>query len=204
MWSCLTAQTPLTSLAQPGLAETCSERRVFPPAAAMFVPDSREKHLPTPPGDDIRLGGCRRQQARGPVRPLSWLGAGAWGTSPGPQALPDTRTIRTVAPEREAKGRRVGQGQAQGWRCQLWHQVCQQQACSPGQGPAALPSHLPSCTSLSREIISKVVSVSVPCCVFLPALPFTLRAAGHLLAPLLAIIFKVTHLTEHHLLQDRQ
>lgn len=40
------------------LAETCRGWRVFPPAAAPFVPDSREKHLAAPRGD-IRLGGAR-------------------------------------------------------------------------------------------------------------------------------------------------
>lgn len=50
MRSCLAAQTPLSSITQPGPAETCSQRRVFLPAAALFVPDSREKHLAAPPG----------------------------------------------------------------------------------------------------------------------------------------------------------
>lgn len=49
MRSCLTAQTPPASIAQPVLAETCSERWVFPPAATLFVPESREKHLAAPP-----------------------------------------------------------------------------------------------------------------------------------------------------------
>lgn len=46
----------------------------------------------------------------------------------------------------------------------------------PGQGPAALPSLLPSCTSLLRETISRAVSEPMPCCGFLPALPFMLGA----------------------------
>lgn len=77
MRSCLAAQTPLASITQPGPAETCSQRWVFPPAAALFVPDSREKHLAAPPG--VTSGGeggpahpGRRSRGMSPAPRYSW------------------------------------------------------------------------------------------------------------------------------------
>lgn len=76
------------------LAETCRGWRVFPPAAAPFVPDSREKHLAAPRGD-IRLGGCPSRLAlltRGKLQSFAmWrrrggLAGRAGGASPSPFA----------------------------------------------------------------------------------------------------------------------
>lgn len=89
MRSCLAAQTPLASITQPGPAETCSQRRVFPPAAALFVPDSREKHLAAPPGMTSGSEG-------GPAHPGRGLGRGAGGCHPAPgtAGLPSTQWQR--------------------------------------------------------------------------------------------------------------
>lgn len=74
----LPVQLPPRRERTPALAETCRGRRVFPPAAAPFVPDSREKHLAAPRGD-IRLGGARPAWPCSPVESSKALVCGGDG-----------------------------------------------------------------------------------------------------------------------------
>lgn len=184
----LAAQSPLAGIAQPAHAETCSRRWVFPPSAAPFVPDSREKHPAAPPRDDIRFRGCPR------------LGGGARGTSPTPSSpsspsSPWLRSGRHSEATRDKGGcKALGVGYGTG----------QHGSDGAAQGRGwllSLPSS-PSRTTLFREIISKVVSVPGPRCVFLPALPFTLGAGRAPPSPFAR--HYLSYLMEQHLLQDLQ
>lgn len=119
------ADPPLASIAQPARAETCSERRVFPPAAALYLTQEKNIWLLSPgatAGSEGAHGGGRVA--------LCALCAG-WA-----QHGDVTHTVRPAA----ERGR-AGQGRLQGSWCWLWDRAAQQQACSlPSSHPAQVSS----------------------------------------------------------------